>query len=380
MSLRKVIKKPRSTKRPSNNGFTVFTTEHGSNIDNPVNDRAPLHVSASSNTSIGSVPINRCSVNMDKPKLSGKNDDFASWEIRAKAHFTKLNLDDIITSPNPDPTRNKLFYLELISLVDNESLQLIASNAHNDGKLAYDLLCKYYLGDQNARMVNALHQLSLLKINPGESVQQFICRCDVLRNTLSKFEMTQGTSTMVFLVIQTLNALPASFKIFKTIINTAPELASWESFKMQLMNHISIENTDHNSHNSHVNPIMNVQSYQAPQPQIFKRRSNGHYKNFVNKQIKCNICKAVNAHLTKNCDKYFKDRNQSYQHLPPHRMQSPFFKGQTRGRGGHQNAGIPTRPWNAGVGHTGNGMGYKGKIKQFKNINQRAPFNRNQHA
>ncbi len=44
MSLRKVIKKPKSTKRPSNNGFTVFTTEHGSNIDNPVNDRAPLHV------------------------------------------------------------------------------------------------------------------------------------------------------------------------------------------------------------------------------------------------------------------------------------------------------------------------------------------------
>ena len=192
--------------------------------------------------------------------LFGKKDEFPAWQIRAEAYFIKLDLDDVINSENPDPIKNKSLYLELITLVDNESLQMIASNAPNDGKKAYELLCQYFLGDTNSRMVNALHQLSLLKLNAGETIQQFICRCDVLRTTLKTFKMVSNYDAM--LVINALNALPDSFKIFKTIVNTSPTLASWDSFKMQLLNHISIANTEHKTSTHSVMQFNSVNSSQ----------------------------------------------------------------------------------------------------------------------
>ena len=82
-----------------------------------------------------------------------------------------MDLDTTLESENPDTQKNKLLYLELITLVDNESLQIIDSKVPNDGKRAFELLRQFYLGNDNARMVNAVQELSLLEMKPGESIQ-----------------------------------------------------------------------------------------------------------------------------------------------------------------------------------------------------------------
>ena len=78
-----------------------------------------------------------------------------------------------------------MVYLELVTLLDNESLQLIATtDTKNDGKRAFEKLTDYYLGNVNARTVKAILELNSLKMNPSENVKQFIARCDLLRTNL----------------------------------------------------------------------------------------------------------------------------------------------------------------------------------------------------
>ena len=358
MSLSRLNKKSKSIKK-ANNGFTVFTTEADIETGESISPRAPPCISVqSSSNSTGFGSFSCCSSNIDKPKLSGRKHEFPMWKIRAEAYFTKLDLDDIIFTENPDPTKNKLFYLELVTLVDNEALQMIASNAPNDGKRAYELLCQYYLGDNNARMVNALHQLSLLRFNTGENIQQFICRCDVLRTTLKSFNMSSNYDSM--LVINALNALPDSFKIFKTIINTAPILATWDSFKMQLLNHVSIENANHQTP---ANSVMHL-STGASDTQIFHKKPNMKYKKFVTKQIFCTICKTTNNHHTMDCDKYVQRRGYT-----PYPRSDTYQQG-AAGRGGSQ-------PQNTGASNYGRGRGRGIQQPDWNGNNNRSNKNNN---
>ena len=307
---------------------------------------APLPISADVPSSSGHVPTAKaCVLSTEKPKLSGKKIDFPFWQIRVESYFESIDLGSVLNNPTPDPIKNKKLYFELVSLVDNESLQVISSTAQNDGKLAYDKLRNYYLGDDNARMVTAMHQLNSLKVNSGETIQQFICRCDTLRATLNSFPKTRG-AIEIQLVIAALGALPDSFKVFKTVINTAPVLADWDNFKAQLSNHINIESTNQQMQNN--NAVMNVQ-HRSENTTIFKPKQNNHFKKFLNrsKPITCHKCFAKNDHLSKNCGKIMKGHHQNFQGNSPswHQNYSQSPKG--RGNGAHFQSGPrPQKFWN----------------------------------
>ena len=159
MSLKfKASKKAKITKRykGSNNHFSVHSIDSSSatNEDSLGTSSsagiATLRVSDGVHSSIGHGPSKPCILSAEKPKLSGNKADFPFWQIRAEAYFDKLDLGSVLKSSNPDPVKNKELYLELVNLVDNESLQVISSTAQNDGKLAYEKLRNYYLGDDNA--------------------------------------------------------------------------------------------------------------------------------------------------------------------------------------------------------------------------------------
>ena len=332
MSARKVANKSKSIRKPKNKGFTVYTAESSSTSDDNQLNLNPNGVSATSTGTALSiseepsvlqvnVPSARCSVSGDRPKLTGKRDDYSCWEIRAKAHFASLNLEATLESENPDAQKNKLLYLELITLVDNESLQLIASNAPNDGKKAFELLRQFYLGNDNARMVNAVQQLSLLEMKPGETIQQFICRCDTLRNTLKSFKMTENYD--IILVLNARKALPDTYKIFKGLIVGAPVLPDWENFKLQLFNHVSLENIEKSA--PQTNSVMNVQVQN--QPQILNSKPNTHYKKFVNRKFKNNKYRNYDNY---QYQQYPKNYNYNYKNSRGN------FNG--RGRGNYANA------------------------------------------
>ena len=374
MSLKfKSSKKYKITKRykGSNNHFSVHSIDSSSatNEDSLGSSssagNATTRVSDGVYSPIGHGPSKPCILSAEKPKLSGNKADFPFWQIRAEAYFDKLDLGSVLKSSNPDPVKNKELYLELVNLVDNESLQVISSTAQNDGKLAYEKLRNYYLGDDNAQMVTAMHQVHLLKLNPGESIQQFICRCDTLRATLNSFPKTQGC-VEIYLVIAALGALPDSFSVFKTVINTAPVLADWDNFKAQLLNHVNIETTNQQLKN---NTVMNIQ-HKSENTMIIKPKQNHHFKKFLNRPrpIRCNNCNAKNDHLTKNCGKIMKGHNQNFQGQPPswHQQYSPFPKG--RGNGAHFQSGPRPQnswnhPWNKQK-HNKHGPASKGKFNQ----------------
>ena len=331
---------------------------------------APLshsdNANAGTNALKGHGTISQCALSADKPKLSGKKEDFTPWQIRVEAYLDNIDLVSVLTSPNPDPVKNKKLYLELINLVDNQSLQVISSTAKNDGKLAYEKLCNYYLGDNKARMITALRHLSKLRFNHGESIQQFICKCDTLRTTLKSFPSTQDLDLM--LVTQASEALPESFSVFRTVIQAAPNYGDWDNFKTQLQNHDSIESNKQPQNNA----VMNIQ-HQQDSTTIIKPRQNNHFKKFLNrsKPITCHKCFAKNDHLTKNCGKIMKSYSQNFQGSPSgHQKYSPYPKG--RGKGAHFQSGPrPQNSWNH-HGNTSpwnkqkqNKQGFKGKSNRW---------------
>ena len=135
MSLKfKASKKYKITKRSkgSNNNFKVYTVDSDSAINEDTLGssssarNATLRVSEEVNSSIGHVPSKPCILSAEKPKLSGNKADFTFWQIRAEAYFDKLDLGSVLKSSKPDPVKNKELYLELVNLVDNESLQVIS--------------------------------------------------------------------------------------------------------------------------------------------------------------------------------------------------------------------------------------------------------------
>ena len=101
MSARKVANKSKSIRKSKNKGFTVYTAESSSTSDDNQLNLNPNGVSATSTgttlpssekpSALQVMDTSRnCSVSGDKPKLTGKRDKFSCWEIRAKAHFARL--------------------------------------------------------------------------------------------------------------------------------------------------------------------------------------------------------------------------------------------------------------------------------------------------
>ena len=132
----KVLKRSKG----SNSNFSVYTidsnpaTIEDSSGPSTSAKNAPL-ISADVHSSSGHVPTaNACVHSAYRPKLSGKKEDFIFWQIRAEAYFDNLDLLSVLNSTTPDPIKNKKLYLELVNLMDNESLQVISSTAQNDGK------------------------------------------------------------------------------------------------------------------------------------------------------------------------------------------------------------------------------------------------------
>ena len=355
--------------RNSKNSSRVFNVEPNPVINEDSlgdfsNMNTPIVCSAEASALRGHGTIAPCILSAEKPKLSGRKADFIPWQIRVEAYLEKIDLGSVLTSPSPDPVKNKKLYLELVNLVDNQSLQVIASTAKNDGKLAYEKLRDYYLGDTKARMITALDQLGKLKFNHGENIQQFICRCDTLRTTLKSFPATQNFDLM--LVTNASAALPDSFTVFNTVIRTSPNYGDWDNFKTQLQNHDSLDNNKQPQNNA----IMNVQ-HQHDNTTIIKPRQNNNFKKFINrsKPITCYQCFAKNDHFTKNCGKIMNGHNQNFQGKSPsgHQKYSPYPKG--RGNSAHFQSGPrPQNSWNhhGNTGHWNkqkqNKQGFKGKF------------------
>ena len=367
MATRKTYNKSKYLKKPK--AFNVLRVEAESNLS-PIQIDTPLSKSPAELTldqkqaSIGHVAqLSRCVSNSEKPKFSSQNGDFEIWKIRLDAHLTKLGLDDVINNPNPCPSKNKMVYLELVTLLDNESLQLIATtDTKNDGKRAFEKLTDYYLGNVNARTVKAILELNSLKMNPSENVKQFIARCDLLRTNLIALNLNEGYEKT--LVLNTNSALPEKFEIFKTLITTSSVLASWENFKLQLMNYDCV-----NNNKPKVNSVMNVENYHQ-RPKIVHQRRNQQYKKILNKQIICFKCNAINDHMTQNCGRIMRNNHQHFKRNP--KMQQPTKGLHNRGNT-KQNWNTGNRPWHSHPnssrpGHQNNfnnyGQQYKGKYNQ----------------
>ena len=97
-------------------------------------------------------------------------------------------------------------------------------------------------------MFSCLTELNYLKMNPGESVAQFMGRSDILKAKLDSFPATKDYD--MWLATKVIAVLPESFAKAKTVLNIVPILSNWENFKLILLHHDKIERAKQQAENN----------------------------------------------------------------------------------------------------------------------------------
>ena len=156
---------------------------------------------------------------------------FPLWQERFKIFLSKKGLGDILEQENLCATKNKLLYADIVDAVDDISLGLILNDdARNDGQRAYKILCNYYLGSQKSRKINTLKELISVTLLSNETIIQFTCRIDRMRDTLALYNVKDDD----IIITCVLRGLPRRFDTFCTIVNSVEDFPSWEIFKLRL--------------------------------------------------------------------------------------------------------------------------------------------------
>ena len=165
------------------------------------------------------------------PQFLGNNKtDFPIWQQRFSIFLTRKGLDKVLEEDNPCPIQNCQVYADIVDAVDDISLGLILNDAKNDGKKAYNILIDYYLGSHRARKNNTIKDLIRVSLKSNETIIQFTCRVDRMRDTLAQYNLKDDD----LIITCVLNGLPKRFDTFCTIINSVEDFPSWEIFKLKL--------------------------------------------------------------------------------------------------------------------------------------------------
>ena len=158
---------------------------------NDADASAPSSASNNSNTS-SQLNINEISKGelwprvCKPPQFLGNNKtDFSIWQQRFSIFLTRKGLDKVLEEDNPCPIQNCQVYADIVDAVDDISLGLILNDAKNDGKKAYNILIDYYLGSHRARKNNTIKDLIRVSLKSNETIIQFTCRVDRMRDTLA---------------------------------------------------------------------------------------------------------------------------------------------------------------------------------------------------
>ena len=234
-----------------------------------------------------------------------------------------LNLDDVIKSDIPDPTRNKAVYLEISQMLPDELINLITLNAFGNGKRAYELIAENQEGDKALRVITAITDMQSIKMNPTETVATYLGRMDALRQQAKSLDVIPSEE---YFVIGVIHGLPEKYTNLKTIVFSGP-IPSYDAFKCQLTNYaaqlnMANEKPQTTVMNVNVKPVINkpkennnYKKLNKNKPKCYKCLKIGHKANECRSKVFCKFCNNK-SHHTNDC------RNRNNPNTQPNRITS----------------------------------------------------------
>ena len=182
--------------------------------------------------------------------FDGKAEMFPTWEIRFTNYLYTLDkgVHKAILQPEAGvddddddfETKNKRAYAELVQVLDERSLQLIMSDAPDDGRNALKILKQHFASTEKPRVLKLYEELTTLRMVVDEDVTDYIIRAERAATGLNAAGETITDNLVIAMILK---GLPEDYKPF-VVVHTQMETAkTLTEFKAALRTYASTEAT-----------------------------------------------------------------------------------------------------------------------------------------
>ena len=152
--------------------------------------------------------------------FNGLQESYRIWETRftsylytldKKVHKAILPLPAGTEDETSFADDNKRAYAELVQVLDERSLQLIMTDAPDDGRKALDTLRLHYQSTEKPRILALYEELTTLRLGATESITDYIIRAEQASTSLNSAGEKISDNLVIAMLLK---GLPESCKTF----------------------------------------------------------------------------------------------------------------------------------------------------------------------
>jgi len=172
--------------------------------------------------------------------FDGKTESFPTWEIRFTNYLYTVDkgvhkaILQPVTGVDDDDdfkTKNKRAYAELVQVLDERSLQLIMSDAPDDGRNALKILKQHFASTEKPRVLKLYEELTTLRMNTDEDVTDYIIRAERAATGLNAAGETITDNLVIAMILKGLPEEYKSFVVVHTQMDTVKSLTEFKTTK-----------------------------------------------------------------------------------------------------------------------------------------------------
>ena len=167
-------------------------------------------------------------------QFNGDERNYEVWEMKFMAYMRTKELRNAI---DPDTTgivstncRERAF-AELVQVLDDRSLNLIKTDAKDDGKAAMVILRDHYAGTSEQRILSLLTTLTTISKGHDEQLTDYVIRAESAANALRKAGEIVSDRLLNAVVLK---GLPREYRPFRVIMEQMKKTTSFLEFKKAL--------------------------------------------------------------------------------------------------------------------------------------------------
>ena len=184
-----------------------------------------------------------------RPYFDGTPESYAIWETRFTSYLYTLDkgLQKAILQPSDDvdddrdfATKNKWAYAELVQVLDERSLQLIMSDAPNDGRNALKILQQHYASTETPRVLKLYEELTTLRMTSDEDVTDYLIRAE---RAATGLRAANENITNNLIIAMLLKGLPDDYKSFVVVHTQMEQTKTLTEFKAALRCYANTESS-----------------------------------------------------------------------------------------------------------------------------------------
>ena len=222
--------------------------------------------------------------------FSGNPQDFIIWETRFTNYlYTKdIKIYKAILPDEDEGTghadSNRMAYAELVQALDERSLQLIMTDAANDGRKALKLLKEHYVSTEKPRVLSLYEELTTLRLADTEDITGYLIRAERASTGLRTAGETISDNLIIAMILK---GLPEAYKSFVVVHTQLDKTKTLTEFKSALNTYTHTEAMRSGNQNS-------VLAIKTPQ------HASNHHNNYSNSTQQCFSC-GMNGHQSRNC-------------------------------------------------------------------------------